>query len=227
MIIEKIQKNKLYLSNEEIIDISPSIKQRYGLKVGDDIESLYDDISYEASLEKGIFLLSLKDRTKKEIQMKLNEKYRNAKMVEKAVLKLIELGYIDDLNYAISYINSRKYGKQRITYNLLQKGLNKEKIEEAYSTIQDETEKDIEEEKLKKVILKNIKKDEKKLVQYLVRQGFELDNIFRKLREYKEFDGFEDFMEQEGHYENNILSFYNIRDFYLRDFYSLLVSFTE
>ena len=195
MIIEKIQKNKLYLSNEEIIDISPSIKQRYGLKVGDDIESLYDDISYEASLEKGIFLLSLKDRTKKEIQMKLNEKYRNAKMVEKAGLKLIELGYIDDLNYAISYINSRKYGKQRITYNLLQKGLNKEKIEEAYSTIQDETEKDIEEEKLKKVILKNIKKDEKKLVQYLVRQGFELDNIFRKLREYKEFDGFEDFME--------------------------------
>jgi recX family len=195
MIIEKIQKNKLYLSNEEIIDISPSIKQRYGLKVGDDIESLYDDISYEASLEKGIFLLSLKDRTKKEIQMKLNEKYRNEKMVEKAVLKLIELGYIDDLNYAISYINSRKYGKQRIIYNLLQKGLNKEKIEEAYSTIQDETEKDIEEEKLKKVILKNIKKDEKKLVQYLVRQGFELDNIFRKLREYKEFDGFEDFME--------------------------------
>jgi recX family len=195
MIIEKIQKNKLYLSNEEIIDISPSIKQRYGLKVGDDIKSLYDDISYEASLEKGIFLLSLKDRTKKEIQMKLNEKYRNEKMVEKAVLKLIELGYIDDLNYAISYINSRKYGKQRITYNLLQKGLNKEKIEEAYSTIQDETEKDIEEEKLKKVILKNIKKDEKKLVQYLVRQGFELDNIFRKLREYKEFDGFEDFME--------------------------------
>ena len=195
MIIEKIQKNKLYLSNEEIIDISPSIKQRYGLKVGDDIESLYDDISYEASLEKGIFLLLLKDRTKKEIQMKLNEKYRNEKMVEKAVLKLIELGYIDDLNYAISYINSRKYGKQRIIYNLLQKGLNKEKIEEAYSTIQDETEKDIEEEKLKKVILKNIKKDEKKLVQYLVRQGFELDNIFRKLREYKEFDGFEDFME--------------------------------
>lgn len=195
MIIEKIQKNKLYLSNEEIIDISPSIKQRYGLKVGDDIESLYDDISYEASLEKGIFLLLLKDRTKEEIQMKLNEKYRNEKMVEKAVLKLIELGYIDDLNYAISYINSRKYGKQRIIYNLLQKGLNKEKIEEAYSTIQDETEKDIEEEKLKKVILKNIKKDEKKLVQYLVRQGFELDNIFRKLREYKEFDGFEDFME--------------------------------
>lgn len=195
MIIEKIQKNKLYLSTEEIMDVSPLIRQKYCLKVNDNIESLYDDISYEASLEKGIFLLSLKDRTKKELQMKLNEKYHNEKMVEKAVLKLAELGYIDDLNYAVSYINSRKYGKQRITYNLLQKGISKEKIEQAYINIQEETEKDVEDEKLKKAILKNIKKKEKKLVQYLVRQGFELDKIFRKLKEYKDFDGFENFEE--------------------------------
>ena len=195
MIIEKIQKNKLYLSTEEIMDVSPLIRQKYCLKVNDNIESLYDDISYEASLEKGIFLLSLKDRTKKELQMKLNEKYRNEKMVEKAILKLVELGYIDDLNYAVSYINSRKYGKQRIIYNLLQKGISKEKIEQAYTEIQEETEKDIEDEKLKKAILKNIKKEEKKLVQYLVRQGFELDKIFRKLKEYKDFDGFENFEE--------------------------------
>ena len=195
MIIEKIQKNKLYLSTEEIMDVSPLIRQKYCLKVNDNIESLYDDISYEASLEKGIFLLSLKDRTKKELQMKLNEKYRNEKMVEKAVLKLEELGYIDDLNYAVSYINSRKYGKQRITYNLLQKGISKEKIEQAYMDIQEESEKDVEDEKLKKAILKNIKKEEKKLVQYLVRQGFELDKIFRKLKEYKDFDGFENFEE--------------------------------
>ena len=195
MIIEKIQKNKLYLSTEEIMDVSPLIRQKYCLKVNDNIESLYDDISYEASLEKGIFLLSLKDRTKKELQMKLNEKYRNERMVEKAVLKLVELGYIDDLNYAVSYINSRKYGKQRIIYNLLQKGISKEKIEQAYTEIQEETEKDIEDEKLKKAILKNIKKEERKLVQYLIRQGFELDKIFRKLKEYKDFEGFENFEE--------------------------------
>lgn len=195
MIIEKIQKNKLYLSTEEIMDVSPLIRQKYCLKVNDNIESLYDDISYEASLEKGVFLLSLKDRTKKELQMKLNEKYRNERMVEKAVLKLVELGYIDDLNYAVSYINSRKYGKQRIIYNLLQKGISKEKIEQAYTEIQEETEKDIEDEKLKKAILKNIKKEERKLVQYLIRQGFELDKIFRKLKEYKDFEGFENFEE--------------------------------
>ena len=74
MIIIKISRNKLYLSTEEIMDVSPFIRQRYELKVNDDISSLYDDISYEASLEKGIFLISLKDRTEKEIYKKLSEK---------------------------------------------------------------------------------------------------------------------------------------------------------
>ena len=186
MIIEKIQKNKLYLSTDEIMDVSPLIRQKYSLKVNDNIESLYDEISYEASLEKGIFLLSLRDRTKKELQLKLNEKYRNSRMVEKSVLKLVELGYINDKEYAVSYIMSRKYGKQRITYNLMQKGIGRETIEEAYFSIEEEYEKNIEDEKLEKAIEKNIKKEENKLIQYLVRQGFSLNKVLSKYKEFKE-----------------------------------------
>ena len=186
MIIEKIQKNKLYLSTDEIMDVTPLIRQKYSLKVNDNIESLYDEISYEASLEKGIFLLSLRDRTKKELQQKLNEKYRNSRMVEKSVLKLVELGYINDKEYAVSYIMSRKYGKQRITYNLMQKGIGRETIEEAYFSIEEEYEKNIEDEKLEKAIEKNIKKEENKLIQYLVRQGFSLNRILSKYKEFKE-----------------------------------------
>ena len=186
MIIEKIQKNKLYLSTDEIMDVTPLIRQKYSLKVNDNIESLYDEISYEASLEKGIFLLSLRDRTKKELQQKLNEKYRNSKMVEKSVLKLVELGYINDKEYAVSYIMSRKYGKQRIVYNLMQKGIGRETIEEAYFSIEEEYEKNIEDEKLEKAIEKNIKKEENKLIQYLVRQGFSLNKVLSKYKEFKE-----------------------------------------
>ena len=186
MIIEKIQKNKLYLSTDEIMDVTPLIRQKYSLKVNDNIESLYDEISYEASLEKGIFLLSLRDRTKKELQQKLNEKYRNSRMVEKSVLKLVELGYINDKEYAVSYIMSRKYGKQRIVYNLMQKGIGRETIEEAYFSIEEEYEKNIEDEKLEKAIEKNIKKEENKLIQYLVRQGFSLNKVLSKYKEFKE-----------------------------------------
>jgi len=203
MIIKKISRNKLYLSTEEIMDISPFIKQKYGLKVNDDISSLYDDISYEAALEKGIFLISLKDRTKKELYKKLEEKYQNKNSIKKAIKKLEELGYVNDLDYSISYIKNKKYGKNRITYNLIQKGIEKKIVELAYEEL--ETEENIDDKRLENLIKKNEKKlayknsdlkkeeylkqlkEEQKFIQFLARQGFSLDKIFEKIKEYKSF----------------------------------------
>lgn len=199
MKINKIYRNKIYLDNDEIMDISPLIRQKYNLKVNDDIERFYDEISYEASFEKGIFLISLKDRTKKELRLKLEEKYRNKLAILKAIKKLEEFGYLSDLNYAISYIESRKYGKNRILYNLFQKGIDKGTVEKAYLALAEEKEENVDDIKLEKLIEKNSKKinvsnsrdekkmkEEQKLIQYLARQGFSLDKIFKKLKEYKE-----------------------------------------
>lgn len=199
MKINKIYRNKIYLDNDEIMDISPLIRQKYNLKVNDDIERFYDEISYEASFEKGIFLISLKDRTKKELRLKLEEKYRNKLAILKVIKKLEEFGYLSDLNYAISYIESRKYGKNRILYNLFQKGIDKSTVEKAYLALAEEKEENVDDIKLEKLIEKNSKKinvsnsrdekkmkEEQKLIQYLARQGFSLDKIFKKLKEYKE-----------------------------------------
>ena len=199
MKINKIYRNKIYLDNEEIMDISPLIRQKYDLKVNDNIERFYDEISYEASLEKGMFLISLKDRTKKEIRLKLEEKFRNKSAILQAIEKLEELGYLNDLNYAISYIEGRTYGKNRISYNLFQKGIDKVTVEKAYLTLDEEKEDNVDDTKLEKLIEKNSKKininnereekklkEEQKFIQYLARQGFSLDKIFKKLKEYKE-----------------------------------------
>ena len=199
MKINKIYRNKIYLDTEEIIDISPLIRQKYDLKVNDNIERFYDEISYEASLEKGIFLISLKDRTKKEIRLKLEEKFRNKSAILQAIKKLEELGYLNDLNYAISYIEGRTYGKNRISYNLFQKGIDKATVEKAYLILAEEKEDNVDDTKLEKLIEKNSKKininnereekkikEEQKFIQYLARQGFSLDKIFKKLKEYKE-----------------------------------------
>jgi len=199
MKINKIYRNKIYLDTEEIMDISPLIRQKYDLKVNDSIERFYDEISYEASLEKGIFLISLKDRTKKEVRLKLEEKFWNKNAVLKAIEKLEEFGYLNDLNYAISYIESKTYGKNRISYNLFQKGIDRSTVEKAYLTLDEEKEENIDDVKLGKLIDKNSRKinssnsrdekklkEEQKLIQYLARQGFSLDKIFKKLKEYKE-----------------------------------------
>ena len=199
MKINKIYRNKIYLDNEEIMDISPLIRQKYNLKVNDNIERFYDEISYEASFEKGIFLISLKDKTKKELRLKLEEKYRNKSAILKAIEKLEEFGYLSDLNYAMSYIESRKYGKNRILYNLFQKGIDRNTVEEAYLALEEEKEENIDDRKLEKLIEKNSNKirknnernekkikEEQKFVQYLARQGFSLDKIFKKIKEHKE-----------------------------------------
>ena len=199
MKINKIYRNKIYLDTEEIMDISPLIRQKYDLKVNDSIERFYDEISYEASLEKGIFLISLKDRTKKEVRLKLEEKFWNKNAVLKAIEKLEEFGYLNDLNYAISYIESKTYGKNRISYNLFQKGIDRSTVEKAYLTLDEEKEENIDDVKLEKLIDKNSRKinisnsrdekklkEEQKLIQYLARQGFSLDKIFKKLKEHKE-----------------------------------------
>ena len=199
MKINKIYRNKIYLDTEEIMDISPLISQKYDLKVNDNIERFYDEISYEAALEKGIFLISLKDRTKKEIRLKLEEKFRNKSAILQAIEKLEELRYLNDLNYAISYIEGRTYGKNRISYNLFQKGIDKVTVEKAYLTLDEEKEENVDDTKLEKLIEKNSKKininnereekkvkEEQKFIQYLARQGFSLDKIFKKLKEYKE-----------------------------------------
>lgn len=189
----------MYLDTGEIMDISPLIRQRYDLKANDNIERFYDEISYEASLEKGIFLISLKDRTKKELQLKLEEKYQNKAAVLRATEKLEELGYLNDLNYAMSYIESKTYGKNRVSYNLFQKGVRKDVVEKAYLALDEEKEENVEDVKLEKLIEKKGKKvninnerdekkikEEQKLIQYLARQGFSLDKIFKKVKEYKE-----------------------------------------
>ena len=180
--INKIIKNKLFLSNGEVMAINLDIKSKYVLKEDMEIDSLYDEISYEASLYKGLYFLSLRDRTEKEIRVKLGEKFQNKKAIEQAIIKIKELGYINDLEYAISYINNSRFGRKRVEFELIKRGINKNIIKEVFTS----KAKESDYENLKKAIKKVIHKDDKKIIQYLIRQGFELEDILYVLRHTKE-----------------------------------------
>ena len=71
-------------------------------------------------------------------------------------------------------------------FELKNRGISKENIDLAFEELSENNEDNIEDEKLEKAIRKINKKDENKLVMYLVRQGFKLDKIYSKLREIKE-----------------------------------------
>lgn len=180
--ISKITRNKLFLSNEEIIDINLDIKTKYDLKEDMDIDSLYDEISYEASLSKALYYLSLRDRTEEELRRKLGEKFRNTFSVNRAVKKVKELGYIDDYDYALSYIKNSRFGEKRTEFELMKRGISKKIINEVLALGEGISDYD----KLKKALKKVIHKTDKQIIQYLIRQGFELEDILYVLRHAKE-----------------------------------------
>ena len=121
-----------------------------------------------------------------------DEKFFNKNAVIQAVDKLERLGYINDVDYGTNFIRNRKYGRQRIIIELINRGLDRETISLAYETLESEEKekneefKDIDDQKLEKAIKKAGKKEERKLIEYLLRQGFKLDRIFNKLKEMKE-----------------------------------------
>ncbi|WP_442915273.1 hypothetical protein [Leptotrichia sp. oral taxon 498] len=84
---------------------------------------------------------------------------------------------------------------------MIQKGIEKKIVELAYEEL--ETEENIDDKRLETLIKKNEKKlayknsdlkkeeylkqlkEEQKFIQFLARQGFSLDKIFEKIKEYK------------------------------------------
>lgn len=89
----------------------------------------YSKARYSA-FDTGLYYITFKDRTLKEIRTKLKEKGYSDSEIDEAVLKLQEYGYINEENYAFSYIKSNisKKGTRRIARELSGKGLDKDII---------------------------------------------------------------------------------------------------
>lgn len=183
MKILKFQKNKIYLENDEIIDINRDIKAKYRIKTDSEISvDEYYQIIYDSALSKTYFLLSKRDYTVREILQKLRMKYRRTSLIEKQLQKVIqklsELGYLDDYSYAESYINRKKsLGRKRIEYELHLKGIDSLIIDSIYG------EEEIDEKKMISDLLYKVKNKEKdKQVAYFMRRGFKLGDIFEVLK---------------------------------------------
>jgi len=185
MKILKFQKNKIYLEDYEVIDINRDIKAKYRIKTGGEISvEDYKKIIYESALSKSYFLLSIRDYTERELLQKLRMKYKKSELVgvelKKVVNKLLELGYIDDYNYAKSYIERKKsIGRKKIEYELHIKGITSEIISTIYSKENFGKDEKVQiENQLHKV--KNREKD--KQIAYFMRKGFKLSDILEVLK---------------------------------------------
>ena len=103
------------------------------------ISSIEADVT--RAREKALRLLDYRPRSSKEIERRLAKAGFAQEVVEETLKRLEELGLIDDLQFARVWINHRKaLGKTRIKWELRQKGVSNDVVEEALSAVDPEME---------------------------------------------------------------------------------------
>ena len=137
-----------------------------GYSGGDEVNPTYEDV---------------KNQKTGEYQTKQKEGF-DAGLVEPVLARLVERGYVDDERFAKLWIENRSVRKgisqKKLRLELQSKGISQDIIDACLSEgVRDEH------KELEKVIAKKAKKypDEQKLIQYLLRQGFNYSDVLEAL----------------------------------------------
>lgn len=93
------------------------------------------------SLAYALYLLGRRGRTKRELRDKLVEKQYPPEEIEVTIARLTGMGLLDDATYAENYARDKvsiyRRGRYRIGLDLLRKGVSRDNIDAALSTIEE------------------------------------------------------------------------------------------
>ena len=150
-----------------------------------------DPAAFKKAKAHALHYLSYRDRSKWELSQYLSKKEHSPPVIQKTLDYLTEINYVDDHRFALRWgqykINKNKLGKNRLYFELLGKGVNKETIEAILNTLYEENpemELAVQCARKKWITLKSFEEKKKKrlLVQYLQRKGFSSDIIYKSLK---------------------------------------------
>jgi regulatory protein len=136
-------------------------------------------------------LLTLRPRSRRELEEKLRAKEFSDPVVEEVVKHCARLGYIDDRKFALQWAayraRCRGYGRRRIEQELKRKGIGRELISEAL-TESVSSEQELEaaqqaaERKLRSLRTDDPEARRRRLAGFLERKGFSFEIIHAVLR---------------------------------------------
>ena len=185
-------KYKLCFENTELI-LHENLILKYNLLSkrnlnSKEIEILLKENAFYDSYDYALRLLSIKLRTKKELETLLDKKNYDKSIVNKVIDKILEEGYINDNKYIELYINDRinlsTDGPFKIKNNLLKNELDINYIDKVLESINNEVWKN----KIEKIIDKKSKSNKNskyifknKITNYLINLGYEKSMIYEIL----------------------------------------------
>lgn len=201
MIITKIsqQKNKkrynLFVNNEFLIGIDEEILYKFDLKKGKEVNpSILNKIIIEERkkevMDTCLNYLSYRDRTINEVKRFLERKEFEEVLIEYAINKCLEYGYLNDKKFAQTYmkdrINLKKHGTWRIKEDLRNKGISQDIIDEVVDIPEDKEYKmalNLAEKRVKSYKKDDYRSKYRKLSGYLQRRGYSFNTINKVLNE--------------------------------------------
>jgi len=145
-----------------------------------------------SAFDYGAYILGLHDRSEKELYEKLLKKGYTPEESASAMAKLVDYGYVDDTRYARHYAEQKlhSYGKRKVEYDLIYKGVSAEIVAEVLEELVDE---DVMISEIKTVISKKLKgsvhedRDQlKKLFDSFARKSYEYELVKKAYNLYTE-----------------------------------------
>ena len=174
----RINKNYQKLDGKELIQTT---KTRYGnrtIRIPAFLSDEIQDYLKRKTLDRKV---RVKNRKTGEYSTQLKKGY-DASLAPLVLKRLNDRGYIDDERFAATWVENRNVSKgtsiKKLRLELQQKGISQSVIEKVLA----ESGRD-ESAELRKIIARKAKKypDEQKLIQYLLRQGFNYSDILDEL----------------------------------------------
>lgn len=158
----------------------------------EELTELIDSVSFRRAYNKGLDLLSRRPYGVNELIKKLCEKGHEKEASQKACERLLELGLLNDEEYARiladDLINRKNYGIKRVKQELAYRGISREIIENTVDGLDNDAENRIILVIKKKYINKsNDEKGRKRAVDGLMRLGFSYSEIKSALKQISEF----------------------------------------
>ncbi|NND73277.1 MAG: hypothetical protein HKN43_17010 [Rhodothermales bacterium] len=183
---KSISRVSLYLDESFAFGLAVSVLAGSPVKVGqrlsaEVLRSLLDADFKQKARHVAFNYLSFRARTASELRLRLNKYSGSAEFVEEIVEEFIKLQLVDDESYALEFVSSRHrskgHGPSRLRSDLMKKGVNREIIEAALSSL-DSTRMDQRAEDLLRTKwrsygrLESTEKRRNRSIAFLLRRGY-------------------------------------------------------
>jgi regulatory protein len=153
-----------------------------------ELAKIREQAGYAKAYDQALNYISLRKRSQKEVRDYLRRKDYEPAVIDRVIDKAVELGLLNDTDFAGSFVRDRQLlkpsSKRQLTAELRQKGASNEAIEAALGEVSEEDEMAA----LNHMIDRKAHRysDRQKLIQYLGSKGFRYDMIKRALEEFLE-----------------------------------------